>query len=119
MLERSIDPAFPADLTKGDGVVTAIAARSGRKLWTQPLGSPATGCTTVAGDVVFAPTLDGRLYAFRAKDGLLLWQTRASAGINGCPSVGDGVLLVGAGAPLPGGTAVPTLTAYEVDGYGK
>jgi alcohol dehydrogenase (cytochrome c) len=119
MRERSIDPAFPADLTKGDGVVTAVAARTGRKLWTRRLGSPATGCTTVADDVVFAPTLDGRVYAFRAKDGRLLWQTTASAGINGCPTVGGGLLIVGAGAPVPGRITVPTLTAYEVDGYGK
>jgi alcohol dehydrogenase (cytochrome c) len=119
MHESAIDPVYPADLTKGDGVVTAIAARTGRKLWTRRLGSPATGCTTVASDVVFAPTLDGRVYAFRARDGALLWETRARAGVNGCPSVSGGLLVVGAGAPVPGRTVVPELVAYEVDGYGK
>jgi outer membrane protein assembly factor BamB len=119
MRESAVDAAHPADLTVGDGVVTAISAKTGRKLWTRRLGSPPTGCTTVADDVVFAPTLDGRVYAFRAKDGALLWQTRARAGINGCPTVAGGLLLVGAGAPLPDGSAQPELAAYELDGYGK
>ena len=35
----------------------------GRQLWSRRLGSPATGCATVAGDVVFAPTLDGHVFA--------------------------------------------------------
>jgi outer membrane protein assembly factor BamB len=119
MRESAVDPAYPADLTRGDGVVTAIGAKTGRKLWTRRLGSPATGCTTVAGDVVFAPTLDGRVYAFAARDGAPLWQTRARAGINGCPSVAGNLLVVGAGAPLPGRPATPELVAFELDGYGK
>jgi outer membrane protein assembly factor BamB len=111
MRESAIDPAFPADLRRGDGVVVALSATTGRKLWSRRLGSPATGCATVAGDVVFAPSLDGRIVALAARNGRALWRTRARAGINGCPSVAGGLLLVGAGAPRRAGS-VPELVAY-------
>ena len=118
MRESAVHPAAPADLRRGDGVVTALAARSGRKLWTHRLGAAATGCTTVAGDVVFAPTLAGNVDALRAQDGRLLWRMWMRAGVNGCPAVADGVLVVGAGAPLRGGPATPELVAFELDPNG-
>ena len=107
------DDAAPADLRPGNGVVTALAAASGTKLWTRRLGSPATGCTTVANDVVFAPTLDGRLYGLAASSGHVLWETRMPAGINSCPAVSGDLLLVGAGVPRPGGD-VREVVAYGV-----
>jgi outer membrane protein assembly factor BamB len=118
MRESAVDPAFPADLTRGDGVMVALSGKTGHRLWSRRLGSAATGCATVAGDVVFAPTLDGRLYGFDVRNGRTLWQVRARAGINGCPSVADGLLLVGAGAPRAGEQTVPELTAYGLPGGG-
>jgi outer membrane protein assembly factor BamB len=119
MRESAVHPAFPADLSKGDGVLAALSGKTGRRLWTRRLGSPPTGCATVARDVVFVPTLDGRLVALAAGDGRTLWQTRARAGINGCPSVAGGLLLVGAGAPnADGSPTVQELIAYELPGYG-
>ena len=111
MHESSVDPAYPADLRKGDGVLYAVSARTGKKLWFRRIGAPATGCATVASDVVFAPSLDGQILAVAAHDGRTLWRTRARAGINGCPSVAGGMLLIGAGAPRRDGST-PELTAY-------
>jgi outer membrane protein assembly factor BamB len=111
MHESAVDPAYPADLRKGDGVLYALSARTGRKLWFRRLGAAATGCATVANDVVFAPNLDGRILALAASDGRILWERRAPAGINGCPSVAGDLLLIGAGAPRRDGSA-PELTAY-------
>jgi alcohol dehydrogenase (cytochrome c) len=119
MRESSVDPAFPADLTRGDGVLVALSAKTGRQVWSRRLGSPPTGCATVAGDVVFVPTLEGRVFALAASDGRTLWQTHTRAGINGCPSVAGGLLLVGAGAPTAHGRGVPELTAYSLPGYGS
>jgi outer membrane protein assembly factor BamB len=120
MQERSVDPVHPANLFEGDGILAALSAKTGRQLWTRRLGSPATGCATVAGDVVFAPTLDGRVLALAAADGRTLWQTRTRAGINGCPSVAGGMLIVGAGAPTADGRrGVPELIAYGLPGYGS
>lgn len=103
MRESAVTTPAPADLRSGNGLVTALAAATGTKLWTRHLGSPATGCTTVANDVVFAPTLDGRLYGLAASSGRVLWETRTPAGINSCPAVSGDLLIVGAGAPRQGG----------------
>jgi alcohol dehydrogenase (cytochrome c) len=111
MSESSIEPAHPADLRKGDGVLYALSAKTGRKLWSRRLGSPATGCATVASDVVFAPSLDGHVVAVAAKSGRTLWRTQARAGINGCPSVAGGLLIVGAGAPRRT-ASTPEIVAY-------
>jgi len=51
------------------------------------------------------------VFALATSDGRTLWQTRTRAGINGCPSVAGGLLLVGAGAPTAHGRGVPELTA--------
>jgi outer membrane protein assembly factor BamB len=109
MRESAVHTPPPADASTGNGVVTAIAAKTGRKLWVTPLGSPAMGCATVARDVVFAPTLDGHVFGLAASTGRVLWRTQTSAGIIGCPAVSGNLLLVGAGAGAP---ASRELVAY-------
>jgi alcohol dehydrogenase (cytochrome c) len=81
------------------GVLYALDAAGGRKLWSNRFGSALFGCATVARDVVFAPTYDGRVHALSTRTGARLWQSRARAGINGCPAVAGDLLLVPAGAP--------------------
>jgi outer membrane protein assembly factor BamB len=83
----------------GKGVLYALDAANGKTLWSRRLGSALFGCATVSRDVVFAPTYDGRVHAVSTRDGTVLWQGRARAGINACPVVAGGLLLVGAGAP--------------------
>ncbi len=65
------------------------------------LPQPVFGCATVAGDVVFTSTFDGRSWGFRTSDGKLVWQARARAGSNSCPAVAGDTLLVGAGTGHP------------------
>lgn len=99
---------------EGTGVIAALDAATGRPLWTRTLPSSPFGCATVASDVVFAPTYDGRIYALSARTGEVLWSDRAPAGINGCPSVAGDTLLVPAGAPhrdFP--QLAPQLIAYR------
>jgi outer membrane protein assembly factor BamB len=103
------------NLREGHGEVVSIGTRTGRKLWVRHLPAAATGCTTVARDVVFAPTLDGRVFALATSSGRVLWQARTRAGINGCPAVSGDLLIVGAGAPLPTAT-VPEVVAFGVGG---
>jgi outer membrane protein assembly factor BamB len=86
------------DPSRGRGSVTALDLASGRSLWSVQLHSPPFGCTTVARDVVFVPTFDGRIAAFDVATGHLLWHARARAGINACPSVAGDTLYVAAGA---------------------
>ena len=101
MAESSTRSAPLQSLFDGHGALVALSAGNGRRLWTRRLGSPATGCATVARDVVFTATLAGRVVALSAKNGEILWQTTARAGINGCPAIARDVLVVGAGAPVP------------------
>jgi len=117
MRESAVHTPRPAALGVGNGIVTAISAGSGRKVWVRALGSPATGCATVARDVVFAPTLDGRVYGLSTASGRVLWQTTAPAGINGCPAVTSSMVIVGAGAPRAG-TTRPEIVAYGLPGGG-
>ena len=104
---------------EGTGVVAALDASTGRALWTRTLPSAPFACATVASDVVFTPTYDGRIYALSARTGEILWSDRAEAGINGCPSVAGDTLLVPAGAPLRGiADPVPQLVAYRLSEAG-
>jgi outer membrane protein assembly factor BamB len=113
--EGATHPAELPDVREGDGVLVALSARDGQKLWSRRLGSPAMGCATVARDVVIVPTYDGRVLALAATDGRTLWQARARAGIIGCPAVAGDMLVVGAGAPYPtAASAVPEIVAYAL-----
>jgi outer membrane protein assembly factor BamB len=96
---------------RGRGELVALDAASGAASWVQRLPHAVFGCATVAGDVVFTSTLDGRVHGFGASDGARLWSTRARAGINSCPAVSGSTLLVGAGVPRAG--SVTELTAYR------
>src|SRR5205823_13676972 len=61
---------FRVDIPRrGRGELVALDARTGRPLWTRRFPAPAFGCATVANDVVFAPTLDGRIYALATGSG--------------------------------------------------
>ena len=94
-------PLGTLDVTKGTGELVALEATTGRLLWRRVLPQPVFGCATVAGDVVFTSTFDGRSWGFRTSDGALLWQARARAGINACAAVAGDTLLVGAGTWHP------------------
>lgn len=103
------------DYSKGQGELVALAARTGRRLWRRAFDSPVFGCATVARDVVFTATYDGRIYALAASNGRILWTARARAGINSCPAVSGDMLLVGAGAdPFTMATPVHELLAYRL-----
>jgi alcohol dehydrogenase (cytochrome c) len=95
---------------RGKGELVAIDAATGAISWQRKLPQVVFGCATVANGVVFTSTFDGRLYAFDTHDGTPLWNVRASADINSCPSLAGTTLLVGAGVPRAGG--VTGLTAY-------
>ena len=103
------------DYSKGKGELVALSVDSGAIAWQRKLPSPNFGCATVANDVVFTVTYDGKIYAFQTKTGSLLWSEQAPAGVNSCPAVAGGTLIVGAGVLLPDNPASdPELVAYRV-----
>lgn len=100
------------DPSRGRGGLVALDARTGRVEWARSLGSPDFGCATVANDVVFTSTFDGRLHAFATADGRVLWRAAAPAGVNACMAVSGDTLLVAAGVPARGGRG--QLVAYRI-----
>jgi alcohol dehydrogenase (cytochrome c) len=109
----SYDDLDRVDPTHGRGRLAALDAATGKPLWEHRFESPAFGCATVADGVVFTSTYDGIVYAFDAERGRQLWSYRMRAGINACPAVVGDMLVVGAGAPRPGGPAItPEIVAF-------
>ena len=118
MVESGVTSASPLQRppAEGRGMLVALDAATGRRVWQRRLGSAPFACATVSRDVVFAPTFDGWIRAFDTKTGKELWSDRAPAGINGCPSVSGDMLFVPAGAPHRDfASREPQLVAYRVN----
>ncbi len=103
------------DLSKGKGGLEAVNTTTGAVVWKHAFPTLAVGAATVANDVVFAPTYDGRIYAFSAKTGSLLWKQKAPNGINSFPAVTKNMLIVGAGAPASK-KPLNEIVAYSLNG---
>ena len=117
MTESGVQSTSPLERPpeEGRGILVALDAATGRRVWERALGSAPFACATVSSDVVFVPTFDGWIHAFSTRTGATLWRDRAPAGINGCPSVSANMLFVPAGAPhrdFP--TREPQLVAYRL-----
>jgi alcohol dehydrogenase (cytochrome c) len=108
--------AFARSPAEGKGTVYALDAATGKTVWQRHLGSAPFGCATVARDVVFVPTYDGRVTAFATADGRTLWHSQLRAGNNSCPAVGKDVLVVAAGTPHPSiAHPITEVVAYGLD----
>jgi len=120
MKERATGPGLvliQTDYSKGKGELVALSGSTGAIRWRHDLPSPNFGCATVANDVVFTATYDGRIYAFQTATGKLLWTAQAPAGINSCPAVSGDTLVVGAGVLLEDNPAAdPQVVVYRLPG---
>jgi outer membrane protein assembly factor BamB len=97
----------------GSGLLVALDAASGRRLWQRSFRAPLFACATAVDDLVFTSTYRGTVEALRAGDGRPVWMARQPAGVNACPAVVGDTLLVGAGAePYGLRHPRPSLTAY-------
>lgn len=110
------EPLAGVDIeSRGRGEFAALNAASGRRLWTRSLPSPDFGCATAAGAVVFTTTYGGRVYGLDQRTGRTLWSAQEPAGSNACPAIGDGLLIVPAGAsPTSIETPTPVIDAYSI-----
>jgi outer membrane protein assembly factor BamB len=109
--------AFARNPAEGRGVLYALDSATGKTMWRRQLASPPFACATATHDAVVVPTYDGRLSVFSASTGHSVFRTRLRDGINACPALGDGLLVVAAGAPYPGiANPVAEIVAYKVGG---
>ncbi len=68
------------------GEVVALDADTGRRVWTQDLGAPASGAPTVSGGRVYVVGRDGTAWALEAANGRVAWTvqgTPAESGVIG------------------------------------
>ena len=90
----------------GHGIVTALDAQGGKKLWEKNLGSPMRTAPTVGAGRVFVVTTDGRTVALAGHDGAELWVYR------GLPERAS--LLIGASPALDGDVVVVPYSSGEL-----
>lgn len=92
---------FGADVTKGEGEIDAVDARTGAVKWTRTLPGNPLGGATVVNDLVFTALVDGTVLALDRDNGKVVWQYDAGGGVNGWMSVaGDTIVIpVGNGKP--------------------
>lgn len=85
-------------------LIAALEAGSGEIRWLRCLPAFQLGPISVANGIVYLGLVDGKVRAWRAKDGELLWESPQGQPIAGGPAIAHGMLFVGTGAGeyLPG-----------------
>jgi len=124
---------------KAGGGLFALNPETGAKVWAAPPAvcgdrpscSPAqSAAVTVIPGVVFSGGVDGRLRAYSAADGKVIWEFDTAQefdGVNGVkgkggamdgagPTISGGMLFVGSGYGVWGGLPGNVLLAFSVDG---
>ncbi|MFB6106007.1 MAG: PQQ-binding-like beta-propeller repeat protein [Halobacteriaceae archaeon] len=91
------------------GRVVALRTRTMTRAWNRTLTGPLTAAPAVGRDTVYAPSLDGVLYAFDAGTGVTRWRTSlGAASFLTAPAVRGGTVYVGSGSGVhavwPNGT---------------
>lgn len=79
-----------------DKTVHAIDRKTGKPVWTKPIGSKIDSSPVTAGGRVFFGTAGGELTALRLTDGEIVWQYEIGADIAASPSVASNRLVIGA-----------------------
>jgi polyvinyl alcohol dehydrogenase (cytochrome) len=97
-------------------VTYALDAATGEVRWQRDVPGASFGALTLAGGVLFQPTVRGTLHAFDAASGAELWSTRPGGQLGGGVSVVSGHVLTGRGFWFLTSPANPDggLVAYDL-----
>jgi outer membrane protein assembly factor BamB len=90
----------PGPLT---GEIVALDAATGKVKWSEELGSPAFGATTVVNDLVFVTTYEGTVSAYTIDSGQVVWREKLPAGSNSGVMVDGETLIAPAGVAAAAG----------------
>jgi outer membrane protein assembly factor BamB len=92
---------FGADVTKGDGEIVAVDARTGAVRWSRKLPGNPLGGATVVNDLVFTALVDGTVLALDRGNGNIVWKFDAGGGVNGWMSVAGDTIVLPVGSANP------------------
>lgn len=99
-----------------NGELVALDVKTGALKWKHEFSTvPPFGFTTVANDLVFSTTYDGKVQAFETGSGQLTWQGELPAGTNSGVAIAGDMMVVGAGLAAAEGQT-PQLVAYRLGG---
>lgn len=93
----SMPPKFSSGMLYAadyEGVLAAVEADSGRKVWSLKTDQPFSGGPGLDGDRLYMGTVDGRVIAYDRDGGAELWNSQVSSEVLSPPAVGDGVVVV-------------------------
>ena len=94
---RQLRPAFSSgSIYAADykGLLVAVDADSGRKLWEIKTRLPFTGGPGISDNLLLMGTENGEVFAFDASTGTQLWSANVTSEILAAPSVADGKVIV-------------------------
>ncbi len=96
-----IEHTLPDGETINSGSFAALDAATGSILWqvADPTDGIDTAAVTVAGDVVYAGSLTGRMFALEASTGAILWEHQGVGPSAAGPAVVEGTVYWGNGYP--------------------
>lgn len=99
-----------------NGELVALDLKSGALQWRHEFATaPPFGFTTVANDLVFTTTSDGKVQAFETSSGRLTWQAELPAGTNSGVAIEGDTLIAPAGLASAEGQT-PEIVAYRLGG---
>jgi outer membrane protein assembly factor BamB len=78
----------------GDGLVSALNATTGTKLWSYSIGSYLNGSPAVANGVVYVGSDLNDIVALNSNTGSLLWSYTLLEGVQSSPTVANGVVYI-------------------------
>jgi outer membrane protein assembly factor BamB len=99
-----------------NGELIALDAKTGAIKWKHEFATaPPFGFTTVANDLVFATTSDGKVQAFDTSSGRSVWQESLPAGTNSGVAIAGDMMIAPAGLAAAEGQT-PQIVAFRLGG---
>jgi outer membrane protein assembly factor BamB len=77
-----------------EGMLVAVDASSGRKVWDLKTGQPFSGGPGLDNERLYMGTIDGRVIAYDRNSGAELWNSQVSSEVLSPPAAGDGIVVV-------------------------
>jgi outer membrane protein assembly factor BamB len=96
------------------GEIVALDAATGKVKWSEELGTPAFGATTVVNDLVFVTSYEGAVSAYTTDSGQVVWREKLPAGSNSGVMVDGDTLIAPAGVASSAGQ-VAKIVAFRLD----